>query len=56
MDVDGKGVGGFENYTIFMNIICVSFLTVIIYVDGKGTVFPVNCLNKDIKKKILKRI
>ena len=31
-------------------------VTITIYVDGKGIVFPVNCLNKDIKKKILKSI
>ena len=29
-----------------------SSATITIYVDGKGTVFRVNSLNKDIKKKI----
>ena len=35
-----------------MYIIHRSNVTIMISVDGKGAVFPVNCLNKDIKKKI----
>ena len=30
-----------------------SSVTITKYVDGKGTVFQVNCLNIDIKKKVL---
>ena len=26
LDLDGQGVGGLENWTIFMDVICVSFL------------------------------
>ena len=26
VDLDGQGVGGLENWTIFMDVICVSFL------------------------------
>ena len=33
-----------------------STVTITISVDGKETFFSVNCLNKNIKKKILKRL
>ena len=29
-DIDGQGVGGLENWTIFMDVICVSSLTVFV--------------------------